>query len=89
LQLIVEEYGPNIIYLPSKCNIIANAPSCLPKLNESHDESTVLKEIFAFDKQLHAFPITFDVISKAQLANNKIQKCITNNDPDYGTRIIQ
>jgi hypothetical protein len=43
----------------------------------------------AFDKPLHAFPIMFDVISKEQLANNKIQKCITNSDPDYGTRIIQ
>jgi hypothetical protein len=44
-QLIVEEYGPNIIYLPSKCNIIANALSRLPKLNEPHEESTFLKEI--------------------------------------------
>jgi hypothetical protein len=43
----------------------------------------------ALDQQLIAFPIAFDVISKAQLANNKIQQCITNNDPDFETRIIQ
>jgi hypothetical protein len=30
-QLIVKEYSPNIVYLPSKCNIIAaDAHSCLP-----------------------------------------------------------
>jgi hypothetical protein len=87
--LIVEEYGPNIVYLPSKRNIIANAPSHLPKLNELHDKSSFLEEIFALDEQIDAFPITFDVISKAQLTDNKIQQCITKNDQDFETRIIQ
>jgi hypothetical protein len=64
-QFIVEEYSPNIVYLPGKCNIIANALSRLPKLNEPHDESAFLEEIFALDEQIDAFPIAFDVISKA------------------------
>jgi hypothetical protein len=88
-QLIVEEYGPNIVYLPSKCNIIADALSCIPKLNEWNDKSTFHEEIFALDKQIDAFTITFDVISKAQLTDNKIHWCITNNDPDFETRTIQ
>jgi hypothetical protein len=87
--LIVEEYGPNIIYLPGKCNIIADALSRLPKLKEPHDKSTFLEEIFAFDEQLDAFPIVFNLISKALLTDNKIQQCITNNDSDFETRIIQ
>jgi hypothetical protein len=87
--LIVDEYGPNIVYLPDKPNIIADALSCLPKLKELHDESTFLDEIFASDAQLDAFPITFDIIFKAHLAKNKIQQHITNNDPDFETRIIQ
>jgi hypothetical protein len=87
-RLIVEEYGPKIVYLPGKCNIIADALSRLPKL-ELHDESAFLEEIFALDEQTDAFPIAFDVISKAQLADKKIQWCITNNDPDFETRIIQ
>ncbi len=81
--------GPNIVYLPDKHNIIADALSCLPKLKEPHDESTFHEEIFAFNEQLDVFPIAFNVISKAQLANNKIQWSITNNDPDFETRIIQ
>jgi hypothetical protein len=87
--LIVEEYGPNIVYLPGKCNIITDALSRLPKLNKLHDESTILAEIFALNEQLDAFPIAFDVVSKAQLADNKIQQCITNNDQEFETRLIQ
>jgi hypothetical protein len=86
--LIVEEYGPNIVYLPGKCNIIVDALSCLSKLNEPHDESTFLEEIFALVKQIDAFPITYDIISKAQLTDKKIQWCITNNEPGFRKRII-
>jgi hypothetical protein len=88
-RLIVEEYGPNIVYLPGKRNIIADAHSRLPKLKETQDESTFLEEIFALDDQLDAFPIAFDIISKAQLADKKIQQRVTNNDPDFETRILQ
>jgi hypothetical protein len=56
-QLIVEEYGPKIVYLPSKHNIIADALSHLPKLDEPHDESAFLEEIFALDEQTNAFPV--------------------------------
>jgi hypothetical protein len=77
------------VYLPGKCNIIADALSPLPKLNKPHDESTFLEEIFALDEQTDAFLTAFDVISKAQLANKFIQPCITNNDPDFEMRIIQ
>jgi hypothetical protein len=89
LRLIVEEYSHNIAYLPKKCNIIADALSPLPRHNELHEKSTFLEGIFAFDEQLDAFPIAFDVISEEQLTDNKIQKYITNNDPDFKTRIIQ
>jgi hypothetical protein len=88
-RLIVEEYGPKIVYLPGKRNIIADALSRLPKLVEPHNKSAFLEEIFALDEQTDAFPIAFDVISKAQLPDKKNQQCITSNDPDFETRIIQ
>jgi hypothetical protein len=87
--LIVEEYGPKIVYLPGKRNIIADTLACLPKLKGPHDKLTFHEEIFALNEQTDVFPIAFDVILKAQLADNKIQWCITNNDPDFKMRIIQ
>jgi hypothetical protein len=59
------------------------------KLNDLHDKSTFLEEIVALNEQTNAFPIAFDIVSKVQLTDNKIQWCITNNDPDFETRIIQ
>jgi hypothetical protein len=88
-RLIVEEYGPKIVYLPGKRNIIADALLRLPKLKDPYDESTFLEEIFALNEQSDVFPIAFDITSKAQLADKKIQQCITNNDPDFEMRIIQ
>jgi hypothetical protein len=38
--------------------------------------------------KLDEFPIAFDVISKAQLNDNKIQQCITNNDPSKEKIVI-
>jgi hypothetical protein len=37
------------------------------------NQQPFLDKIFAFDKQIDAFPIAFDTISKAQLTDNKIQ----------------
>jgi hypothetical protein len=81
--------------VPTLSTFLANTISLLMlslaylNFNEPHDESTFLEEIFAFNEQIDTFPITYDVISKAQLTNDKIQWCITNNDPDFETRIIQ
>ncbi len=48
-------WSPNIVYLPSKCNIIANAPSCLPKLHEPHNESFCSHHILQNQKSLQHF----------------------------------
>jgi hypothetical protein len=68
--LIVEEYGPKIVYLPGKRNIIANALSRLPKLDEPHDESAFLEEIFALDEQTDKCPSLLKVPSKLLTYNN-------------------
>jgi hypothetical protein len=53
------------------------------------NQHSLKKSLHLKHEQTDAFPIAFDVISKVQLADNKIQRCITNNDPDFETRIIQ
>ena len=86
-RLIVEEYGPQIIYLPGKTNIIANALSRLPKVIFKIPEESFMEKIFHTDVE-NVFPLSYEVISAAQLEDTKLQNRIKQNDPDFTIRIL-
>jgi hypothetical protein len=84
-RLIVEEYGPQIIYHPGVKNIVADFLSrhpVLPKTSELH----FLNEIFTVDDNI-PFPLAFEIISEHQAADLQLQTIATTN-PAYQTRII-
>jgi hypothetical protein len=70
--LIVEEYGPEIIYLPGVHNIVANFLSCHPISTDSINEIHCIDEIFAINDN-ESFPLDFATIRTHQQADTHLQ----------------
>ena len=86
-RLIVEEHGPKIAYLPGKTNIIADALSRLPMI-----ENTPSNQIFftdtCFNQEDTDFLVSYQLISEKQAQDHQLQakknsmpKSPTNSEP--------
>jgi hypothetical protein len=71
-RLIVEEYGPEIVYLPGVHNIVADFLSCHPISTDSINELHCIDEIFPIDDN-DPFPLDFAMISTHQQADTHLQ----------------
>ena len=72
-HLIVEEYGPEIIYFPGTKNVVTDFLSHQPFANHSLNELHILDELFAADApDDNAFPLAFDVLSAHQQADPQL-----------------
>jgi hypothetical protein len=82
--LIVEEYGPEIVYLPGVHNIVADFlhPISTDSINEIH----CIDEIFPINDN-SSFPLDFAMISSHQQADVRLQRIKQSNN-DYETHII-
>jgi hypothetical protein len=85
-RLIVEEYGPEIVYFPGVHNIVADFLSRHPISSDSINEIHCIDEIFAIDDN-ESFPLDFATISTHQQADTRLQRIKQSNN-DYETRII-
>ena len=61
-QLLIEEFGPKLFYLPGTNNVVAD---CLSKLE--YDDHDVVNNHFALDKSdLNKYPLSYKLIMKYQ-----------------------
>ena len=69
-SLIIEEYGPEIFYIPRPKNVVADALSRLPKTNDVDENPIILnknKNLFVRTKDLsEECPLDVALISKIQ-----------------------
>jgi RNase H-like domain found in reverse transcriptase len=74
-RLIVEEYGPEMIYFPGTKNVVADFLSHQPFAESPTNEINLLDELFLNDNKDDdsAFPLAFDVISSHQQADPKLR----------------
>ena len=92
-RLILEEYGPKIIYTKGKTNIVADALSRLnmatdtqatpaPVILDAHALRKSNAHWFGLEKTdtSDAFPLTFSKIHQAQLADTSLQRHALIND---------
>jgi hypothetical protein len=85
-RLIVEEYGPEIVYLPGVHNIVANFLSCHPISTDSFNEIHCIDKIFPINND-DSFPLDLVTISMHQEADAHLQRIKQSNN-DYETCII-
>jgi hypothetical protein len=85
-RLIVEEYGPEIVYLPRVDNIVADFLSHHPISTNSINEIHCIDEIFPINEN-DSFPLDFATISSHQQADVRLQRTKQSNN-DYETCII-
>ena len=82
-RLVLEEFGPELIYLPGEVNIVADALSRLSKEEDksllkdslSKDETIHMAEYFGFsldDLPKDAFPLTYKIIMEAQQQDKEL-----------------
>jgi transposase InsO family protein len=84
-RLIVEEYGPEIVYLPGATNIVADFLSRHPTNMEPSSELFLLDELFNADDD--DFPLAYETISTHQQADTALQAIVRAN-ASYDQRII-
>jgi hypothetical protein len=85
-QLIVEDYGPEIVYLPGVHNIVADFHSHHPISTDSINEIHCIDKIFPINDN-DSFPLDFAMISSHQQADAHLQQIKQSNN-DYETSII-
>ena len=71
-QLLLEEFGPDISYLPGESNTVTDALSRL-KINGHHPSSDILQECFGpTQSEEHLFPLSTAVIAEKQQKDKKL-----------------
>ena len=92
-RIILEEFGPELLYVPGKVNIVADALSRLDINAPSNDNIESKKvesmhsmaECYGLDESNlpeDAFPLTYSNILKEQQKDKSLKDCI-NNKPHY------
>jgi RNase H-like domain found in reverse transcriptase/Reverse transcriptase (RNA-dependent DNA polymerase)/Integrase zinc binding domain/Retroviral aspartyl protease len=85
-RLLIEEYGPRIIYIKGVNNVVADSLSRMPLLPEpTTNENKLIDQLFATND---LFPLAFQVIADAQHNDSRLQQKLRDN-PDYEQRIIR
>jgi hypothetical protein len=83
-RLIVEEYGPRIIYVKGCTNTVADFLSRYPQLSSSVPVEEL--QVFDADDLSASFPLAYEVIHNAQQNDADLLR-ISTTSPGYTTRI--
>ena len=99
-RLILEEYGPELLYIKGEDNIVADALSRMDLIDDTvHNEPTtgrlsndVMSELYANDQALlaDAYPLRNSNVHRLQLEDADLVRLSTQNTSGkYGTRILR
>ena len=90
-RLILEEFGPELRYVPGDKNIVADALSRL-ELSETELDTFATAEFLAVktkDIPQDAFPVRYSLIEKEQQADNDLTKKLRKRVPGYSVNTFR
>ena len=86
-RLLLEEYGPEIVYIKGPRNVVADALSRLPKQGDIVEDVNTVMPFVQKDKDI--FPIKLEEIQERQEVDRSLRKRIRDNPKDYKKLIIE
>ena len=80
-RLLIEEYGPELIYIPGNTNLVAD---CLSRHEVDDHKLDGSHENFALDKSdLNAYPLSYKLIMKYQQNDKGLLKIYATTKHTY------
>ena len=95
-RLYIEEYAPDLQYIPGPKNIVADALSRLDIQYEPMPEAQFTEELESYlycydneDLRPEAFPLTYEKIGKEQVKDEALKTKLTSKKPGYNIKDFQ
>ena len=86
-RLLLEEYGPEIVYIKGPKNVVADALSRLPKQGDIVDDVDALLPFVPVDENI--FPVQLKEIQSYQTKDRELRQKIKNNPVHFQKEIVE
>ena len=80
-RLLLEEYGPEIVYIKGHKNIVADALSRLPKQGDIVDDVDTVLPFVPVEPSV--FPVNLKTIHEHQVSDRSLRRRLKTNPKDY------
>ena len=80
-RLLLEEYGPEIVYIKGHKNVVADALSRLPKQGDIVDDVDAVLPFVPVDPTV--FPVNLRTIQEQQVSDRSLRRRLKTNPKDY------
>ena len=88
-RLIIEEFGPELIYLQGKKNVVADALSRIDTDDHSSVADTQFDSLATHELPPETFPLTYKTISEKQNLDASLLQAIRDKTPHYAITIFR
>ena len=86
-RLLLEEYGPEIVYIKGKANVVADALSRLPKQGDIVEDVEAVLPFVPVDTTI--FPIQLQEVQELQEQDRSLRKRVRDNPEEYSKQTVE
>ena len=86
-RLLLEEYGPEIVYIKGKANIVADALSRLPKQGDIVEDVEAVLPLVPVDTTI--FPVQLQEVQELQEQDRSLRKKVRDNPKEFSKQTIE